>query len=1178
MTQISTADLLRREQARQQPVTNEKPAAASFLKTAGAAISDEWSLASIARSLTTPRHEADPNFNIADPAVYDQLTSGLLPEYGEMIGQAVSMEHAISLRNRALKMQESEAALASRGWQGVALRFAAAATDPVAIGLGVATGGAGWVARGATRASRFARAGVLGAATNVPVDATLVANDPTLENDTILFGAAAGFFLGGLGGLIPARDVARAEATLQNARTTRERLAQSSTAMGAADPRQFTPEGRAMDAETRRAALVQMHRAMGMDESEMLPFVDEIMGRAPEEIDAILLGRGSTPVPPRAAETADAGGGDGITVTGQRPSDGGEPPAPVPPPPRATDFRPMNGTDAAAWGARIDLAGATGKVKSSPYRFVGSLLTFDPLLRTRPDGTKGPLTDAASAWLDRTVESMSARFAPAVKKPMEAFLRTQGFSGLRRSEGQRVFSRNVVRAVRNDAVYKNSLPEVQQAADALRAMSRETLELQRRHGVPGSIETPDDPNYLKRVWNGAVINRWTAMAGRESVVDFMAEAVMQGRIAKELDLNINMSRRVASEIIDRAIGKKKSNRTEIGGIVDLDSVDTVRDILTSTVPGISEEQVKQTIYRLLPDKQKGSVPGTFRNRVLLDETFEGYLEGVSPSAGQVTSLDDAFVNDIDTLMSMMVRDAAGLSAESVVLREAGAYYTRSTGVETAFPTWASLRQRLAREDSVEDVDLRRLDIAWRHIRGVPHPGSEWVQDFPAAGALTRAIKSFNYITTQGGFVLAALNEIARVPALYGMKATLQQLPAVANVFGRAKDGTYIDSVVRDLVGMGVIMDHRYSHQIAARADLDELSFSAVGSRLDSADRTLRGAAAAVSRYTGLDKMDQVGRNFAARAMVQMLVNRSRSWKEAVDRAVAAGASRSEAEASVLDGLGGSDLRFLGLSDRDARDLFRNLVSEKSLVKIDAGGRFDAFAVDLDKMPDDLSAKFVQAVALSAANAIQLRDIGSLPKWLTTNPLLRMVFQFRSFAIGAWPRQTLRFAQTIDERSAWLTLMYGTLIGGLTYIGRTHLEALGMDGEDREKFIEKRLSLNEILAVGLANNGVSSLVPMVTDNVLGPMGTTVFQNARHTGLGAYGFTQNPTFDLANNALASVGTLAEAAFDPDDRFTRGEFQQIRRMLPLQNALPFRPLLEAFRHNLPTEEFNDGPISAR
>jgi hypothetical protein len=1377
----------------------------SLIDGIGDAINSEWSVAWLAKRLARPSYELDPQFDMFAPGVFESLTEGLQPAYAEMIGEAQSMEHATALRARALKQQESQDRLASMGWGGTALRFAAAMTDPAAIAIGVATGGSAWAARGATSLARFSRAGVLAAAANLPIDATIVSQDPTLENDTILLGAGAGFFLGGLGGLVGGRAAVEGERIAARAREIRANLAEFQPAMGAASARSFTPEARALEAirkqsdmaelspesistleyqgareaqtgvgfaakvyrgvgagrdpldtkdtvgnalffavdkgtasiygdptkggtllETgvrlqsplvaqnwveaknalglpksatmadliasarlaghdgiiytfknntkvppelvvldpsriapvtpgktiirelaglsvaeREEALTIMHRAAGLSDEELPRFVENMMAMDPKQVDDILRGnpyqsidlpsRDPNLKPPTDDEIAARAGqilaerpdltpevaaaearkqidfenaaGNNTKAPTNPPAEPATPATPKPPslppePPRpaklATDFRPMNGTDAAAVGPRADLAGTTGKSQSGFARFVSSTLFFDPILRAGKNGMRA-LNDAATAWHQRTVEGMLARYTPGYHVPMKQFLRTQGFDRFgRRAEGEATFSRNVARAVRNDEVFARSLPEVQAAAKAVRAQRAEELGMLQRHGVRNAYNIAENKNSLPRIYNAAAINRFIAKSDKDKVVEFVAKAITSGRNDLDLQIEEGLTRRVAAAIVDRAIGKKG---TDFNGAMTLDP-DTLRAILREDVKDITEDQIDQVAFRLLAGKAQDGVPGSLKRRAVLDESFEDVIDGV----GSV-HVDDLFINDIPTLLHHSARNTAGLSAEATILDEAKKYFTALTGKEADFNTWASLRSALSRAGA-SDLDLKRLDVGWRHLRGIPHDSltGSILRDIPALNDLRQGVMAYNYATGQGGFVLAAINEIARIPALFGTQQFFRQIPAMVEMFGRRADGSYNDEFVRQLVGMGIIQDHKYSHQLAARADFTDVLDTRTGRNADRTIRGLRSISNFASRATGLDKADQIGRLLAVRTMMQSLTDEARGWKRAVDDYVAqvvkdagekavkaAGkqskeaiaAIRSAAEASVdikkarvqgelyiqSSSLSAKDLGFLGLTEADTRAVFRALTGDKAIVKIDAGGKFDGFTIDLNAMKDDLSAKLVQSMARAADGAIQVADVGSLPGWLVQSPLARTVFQFRSFAIAAWPRQTLRFAQTLDEKAAWKTALYGSLIPTLTYYGRTQLEASMMDEKRAKKYLDERLTLKNLAAIGVAQNGISSIAPMMVDNVAGftPMGP-IFANARYSGLGAYGLAQNPSMDLVNTVGRTAGNLLELPFVKGDRFTQNEFDTARKLVPLQNALPLKPFWESLRRQFP------------
>lgn len=176
-------------------------------KAAGDAWSDEtatsWAMTNLGRN--SGAFLEDKSFTLDNKQTFDRLTAGLPSDYHEYFSQAVSMEHAMAIREQALADFQSESRLAGYGWGGAALRLGAAVLDPVAIGATVLTeGAAAPVIYGAKigRVGRILRAGAAGAAINSGLDTFITASDPTREVTAsgVLAAAAIGFGFGALSG------------------------------------------------------------------------------------------------------------------------------------------------------------------------------------------------------------------------------------------------------------------------------------------------------------------------------------------------------------------------------------------------------------------------------------------------------------------------------------------------------------------------------------------------------------------------------------------------------------------------------------------------------------------------------------------------------------------------------------------------------------------------------------------------------------------------------------------------------------------------------------------------------------------------------------------------------------------------------------------------------------------
>lgn len=146
-----------------------------------------------------PEFEFDPNFTLTDE-LYDKATAGIPTEFHGFAADAVSEHHLMRLRENVQESLNREETLANYGWSGVGLRMAMSVLDPAAIAATVATEGVVaplvWGGK-ATRLARALRGSASGAVSNAGIEAYLVSQNEVKDAYDILYGAAAGFLLGG---------------------------------------------------------------------------------------------------------------------------------------------------------------------------------------------------------------------------------------------------------------------------------------------------------------------------------------------------------------------------------------------------------------------------------------------------------------------------------------------------------------------------------------------------------------------------------------------------------------------------------------------------------------------------------------------------------------------------------------------------------------------------------------------------------------------------------------------------------------------------------------------------------------------------------------------------------------------------------------------------------------------
>lgn len=178
-----------------------------FFQAVGDAASTEWVVPWMLRQAERAGHAPDPSFSLKDDDAWKALTDGLPEDTWDAFGSAISMQHAMVIRDQMLEVTEARQRLAQLGWGGTGLKIAAAIFDPVQIVAGLATGGLSHVAKGG-RAARAVRTGLVVGGTEATIEGYLASQDPDRDMYDVLWAGLGGAALGG--GAEALADIGRA--------------------------------------------------------------------------------------------------------------------------------------------------------------------------------------------------------------------------------------------------------------------------------------------------------------------------------------------------------------------------------------------------------------------------------------------------------------------------------------------------------------------------------------------------------------------------------------------------------------------------------------------------------------------------------------------------------------------------------------------------------------------------------------------------------------------------------------------------------------------------------------------------------------------------------------------------------------------------------------------------------
>jgi hypothetical protein len=161
----------------------------------------------------------------------------------------------------------------------------------------------------------------------------------------------------------------------------------------------------------------------------------------------------------------------------------------------------------------------------------------------------------------------------------------------------------------------------------------------------------------------------------------------------------------------------------------------------------------------------------------------------------------------------------------------------------------------------------------------------------------------------------------------------------------------------------------------------------------------------------------------------------------------------------------------------------------------------------------------------------------------------MLFQFRTFMLGAWTKQTLSSIH-LRDREAVSAFLLTNFLAGLVYVAKTNLQAVGRS--DREGYLDKRLTPENVALAAFQNGGASSLIPMVMDSGLTLAGQAPVFDFRNTGLPSNAIFGNPTMSLLDDASKAGGGWINPLIH-GRAMSQDEARSLARMAPFSTAMP-------------------------
>jgi len=778
---------------------------------------------------------------------------------------------------------------------------------------------------------------------------------------------------------------------------------------------------------------------------------------------------------------------------------------------------------------RYDLGGALTTSKSPLVRKLGAALVEDAV----HNGSVARYS--ASEATTRELRVRLSRTYRAFDSNYTAWRKDKGFSGFS-AENRRAFNEAVAKAVRRPEDASN--PHVRAQAEVYRKEFASLLQFAKDKGLKGFDEVQENALYLTRQHNLKRLDEMLETYGEQPVVNMVAESIESfGRVrAARTGQTFGLER---GDLVSIAKGYLRSIRgRRFGGFeanagLAGDQKEVLEQMLDDA--GLASDEIDRIVAkvgRTDTSAEAGRVPFA-KFRLGLDETHRMKFhmgDGIEREIG----IEDFLDNDVENLFHGYARTIVGRAHLNEALMDFRVPDAEGNLPDVA-PSWAVARRRIIEGGNVSESDLARLDLAAAYLEGRP------ITQQHVGDSVLRVVRDYNFIRVMGQVGVAQLAEIGNLVGNGGLRATLQAMPALRKVFANARTGKFSDEFFAEQEAIwGFGTDYARSTPAVPKDDYGSAEMLGLNNpKARQGNFSLQQAKQAVSVVSGMAHINMALQRMTGKVLVQKLLNAAHGAR-----------------------INKSRLHALGISDEMAERVFEQMRRHVKSTEGVLGRKVKALNIDAW---DDMEARavFVNGVDRWAKRVIQENDIGNMPRGVMTSELGKTIAQFRTFMLSAYAKQLLNGVAHRDWATASSFLM-SMVFGGLFYTAQTGVNSIGR--EDREEYLEDRLSTASIAKAAFQRAGWSSLIPMAADNTVGMLMDEPIFAYRTTELGSHAFFGNPSADLLNTSMRAAQGAARAAIDDNYTYSKRDFDAAWRTMFLNNAFVVRNIGQMIGSQLP------------
>jgi len=676
--------------------------------------------------------------------------------------------------------------------------------------------------------------------------------------------------------------------------------------------------------------------------------------------------------------------------------------------------------------------------------------------------------------------------------------------------------------------------EMKQLAEYAGKAFDDTLDIVAQTGREGweDVARTRKPNYIPHVHSSTKLNQAFNSYGEKQVKEVYANALksMKGDLG---DSTFNkLINNMYSKILSPNFHGEESN---LAKVFQGTSPKAIREFLEEL--DLTENQIEAIMAKI----QKGSGNTLDRNanrRLPFDLNARIDLKNLKTGKIESVSVKDFTDRNLTRLLRMYNGQVLGAAA----MARFGNFKTNKEFRE--FVEQIKLDAKKYPQYKNHYRDIENIEVVAASVSGRQSPLEKGGDPNGFMRRMARLVQDYNFLRLFGQVGFAQGAELFTGISEVGYKTFLKANPAYADIMGKLKAGKikFDDPVLEELRSQGIPVGlDKFMHSPTGRFDNElDIPLGTSGGNLDNVELLSGKAKRFVADISFLNPMTMytqiiVGRGMALKIsdIVNDYIKRFNTTK-------------------IYNKLSkGDQVRFKTLGWRE--DEFNRIADQIKKHSIYKDGKYQG--IGLENWTPEARANYNVGMQRFIDRIVQRNDVGVLNRFFTTD-YARIFTQFRTFTLGSYTKQLGNRLYVLSETrgkdfhtySAFISSMVGA---STFYAAQTYINSFGRN--DRKKYLEERLSPENLAKVGFMRSSWSSLIPGAVDTAMMPfMENLPFSYGRNTELASNFINGIPTFNLMNTALDTTRNLTKLAFDGDYQPSKRDVQKFTSLIVLQNAL--------------------------